>query len=336
MKTYITIIILLSSLFLVSCKKTFFEPEPENNPVALFENLWTTFDESYAGFDERGVDWDEQYSIFQPQVTLQTTDAELYDIFKQMLNTLDDAHVHMIVPGQDFYFANNIYENKIDDELFDLDVIKQNYLGATATESGYGGNTRGMIGDIAYVHFAWVGENMLEFNDMLDEFADAKGLIIDLRHNFGGDFTYAYSELGRLTQEERYVHRTKTKNGPEKDDYSDWLRWSIYPEGEYFDKPLILLTDRYTVSAGERATMAFKVLPNLTHIGDNTNGAFSTLISRELANGWFYSVVPQKTEFEDGVNYAGIGMIPDVYVKNTEEEMKAGKDRTLEEALGRF
>ena len=37
-----------------------------------------------------------------------------------------------------------------------------------------------------------------------------------------------------------------------------------------------------------------------------------------------------------GVSYEGRGMSPDMYIKNTAEEMAAGVDRVLEEALGRF
>lgn len=97
-----------------------------------------------------------------------------------------------------------------------------------------------------------------------------------------------------------------------------------------------MLTDRYTTSAGERAVMAFKTLPNLTHMGDTNSGAIATKIGKELANGWYYSLVTQKTEFRDGISYEGPGLPPDIFVKNTAGEMAAGQDRTLEEALALF
>jgi len=59
--------------------------------------------------------------------------------------------------------------------------------------------------------------------------------------------TDAFSEIGRLTNEERFTHRSNTINGPEKGDFTAWYEWNIYPSGAYFDKPLILLTDRYTI-----------------------------------------------------------------------------------------
>ena len=56
-----------------------------------------------------------------------------------------------------------------------------------------------------------------------------------------------------------------------------------------------------TISAGERAVMAFDVLPNVMLVGETTNGAHGTNIGRELANGWFYTLVTQKVELSDGL-----------------------------------
>jgi len=98
----------------------------------------------------------------------------------------------------------------------------------------------------------------------------------------------------------------------------------------------VVLTDRLTISASERVVMILNTLPDVTIMGDTTNGAISTKISKELANGWNYSVAPQHVEFIDGINYEGTGMPPDVFMKNTEEEILNGQDRVLEEALARF
>jgi C-terminal processing protease CtpA/Prc len=68
-------------------------------------------------------------------------------------------------------------------------------------------------------------------------------------------------------------------------------------------------------------------------MGDTTNGAHGTMIGRELINGWFYSLVPQKVELYDGQSYEGIGLAPDVYVKNSLIDIENGIDQTLEEAV---
>jgi carboxyl-terminal processing protease len=329
-KIFLVFILLLA---ITACEKLFVEP-PANNPESVFENLWITFNEEYAPFEERNVDWQAQYNTFRPQINSNTTDSELFDVLSRMLGKLDDGHVSLTAPGRDIYFSNKIRNERIDDELFSIPIVK------TYLEQGYkqGEDDSYIYGkikneDLAYIYFDFVGENFFKLNDFLDEYSTVKGYIIDLRHNQGGDFTYCFSEIGRLTNQSRYVFRSKTKNGKGPDDYTGWFEWYIHPKGEYIDKPIAVLTDRYTISAGERSVMAFKTLPNVTLLGDTTNGAHGTMIGRELANGWFYSLVPQKVEMFDGKSYEGIGLAPDVYIKNTLSEISSGIDKTLETAV---
>lgn len=336
MTSYKIIILAILVFALSSCEKTFFEPEPAQAPEAIFENLWSTFYTDYGPFEERGVDWEEQYGIYRPLVTANTSDEELISVIKNMLRSLNDGHVSFTTPNSNVFYSNIFVDQRIDDELFDLEVIKTNYLDNNFEENGYGLNTYGWLGNIGYWHIDAIGENMLETNTILDYFKDADGLIIDLRHNGGGDFTYTFSEFGRFTNEDRLVYRSKTKNGVGPNDFTDWYDWHVNPSGEYFDKPIVILTDRYTISAGERSVMAFKTLPNVTHIGDTTNGSIATKIGKELANGWFYSVVTQKTVFADGQSFEGPGIPPDVIIKNTTANMANGIDSTLEAALGQF
>jgi C-terminal processing protease CtpA/Prc len=79
--------------------------------------------------------------------------------------------------------------------------------------------------------------------------------------------------------------------------------------------------------------MILKTLPNVTHLGDTTNGAAATKLGKELANGWDYSIVSQQLKFHDGIDYEGTGMPPDIYMKNSIEEIANGQDKILEAAL---
>lgn len=329
-----SILIMAVPMFQTGCETLFLE-EPSGNPEDVFENLWTTFHEEYAPFEERNVDWEAQYETYRPKVKAGTMEDELFDILSQMLASLDDGHVSLSAPGRNVFFSNRIRQLRIDDELFDLSVVKDRYL-----ESGYreGEEQSYLYGKIkgrntGYIFFDYVGPNFSALNDFLNEHRDMEGFVIDLRHNQGGDFTYCFSEMGRLTTERRYVFRSRTRNGKGKNDYTDWHEWYIEPSGEFTDKPIMVLTDRHTISAGERTVMAFKTLPNVTLVGDTTNGAHGTMIGRELANGWYYSLVPQKVELFDGKSYEGIGLAPDIFVKNRFDEILLGTDRVLETAL---
>lgn len=324
------------TVLLSGCRKLFVDP-PVNNPEAIFENLWTTFNEEYAPFEERNIDWQAEYHIYRPMVKANTTEDELFSILSQLLGTLNDGHVSLTAPGRDIFYSNKIRRERIDDELFNIPVIKS-YLEVGFKEGPEHSYFYGKIKDesIAYIYFDNVGENFFKLNEFLNLYPTVNGYIIDMRHNQGGDFTYCFSEIGRLTDQSRFVFESKTKNGKGPNDYDDWHKWYINPKGEYVNKPIVVLTDRYTISAGERSVMAFETLPNVTTMGDTTNGAHGTMIGRELANGWFYSLVPQKVELADGKSYEGIGLAPDVYIKNTPEDISVGIDNTLQNAIDRL
>jgi len=332
-KGYKVIAFTLMSSLIVACEEMFIE-QPADNPEAVFENLWTSFHEEYAAFEERNVDWNAEYIIYRPMVNPNTSDGELFEIISQMLGKLDDGHVSLTAPGRDIFFSNRIRNELIDDELFSIPLV-ETYLEPGFKKGEENSYVYGKINNenVAYIYFDYVGENFYKLEDFLNNYNDVTGYIIDMRHNQGGDFTYCFSEIGRLTNQTRYVFRSKTKNGKEPDDYTDWYEWHIKANGEYVNKPIVVLTDRYTISAGERSVMAFKTLPNVTLMGDTTNGAHSTMIGKELANGWFYSIVPQKVELFDGKSYEGIGLAPDIYSKNTISEINTRIDMTLQRAI---
>ncbi len=332
----ITFVITTLSIFLFGCEKMFTE-QPANNPEAVFDHLWASFNAEYALFEERNVYWDSLYNEFRPMIIPETNDDELFSILSELLASLDDGHVSLTAPGREVFFSNKYRRELIGDELFNIPLIK-NYL-----EEGFkvGAEDSYIYGkikneNIAYIFFDFVGENFIKLNDFLAEYENANGFIVDFRHNTGGDFTYCLSEMGRLTSQSRFVFRSKTKNGIGKNDFTPWKEWDIKPKEEYINKPIVVLSDRFTISAGERAVMAFKTLPNVTVLGDTTNGAHGTMIGRELANGWFYSLVPQKVEMFDGISYEGIGLAPDVYIQNTSADISAGSDKVLELAIDKL
>jgi len=326
-----------SILFLVilfsGCTK-FFEPEPAQDAVAVFDQLWTTFEQEYAPFAERGVDWQAAYQDYRPQVNDLMSDEALFNLLSTMLARLDDGHVTLTAPGRPLFNSNARRNTLLEDELFSLPLVRT-YLQPGFQQGEENSYTFGKIRNenIGYIHFEHVGENFYQLNTFLNAFPNAAAYIIDLRHNQGGDFTYCFSEIGRLTNQSRYVFSSQTKNGPKATDYTPWHQWFIHPSGEYVNKPIVVLADRYTISAGERALMAFKTLPNVTLVGDTSSGAHGTMIGRELANGWFYSLVPQKVIMPDGKSYEGIGIAPDYYIKNQLTDMQSGIDATLDYAI---
>jgi C-terminal processing protease CtpA/Prc len=312
-----------------------FTDEPENEPVAIFNNIWEDFNENYGIFEERGVNWDQVYQEYSNQITEVSDEDDLFNVISSMLAELDDGHVTLTAPGRPVFRSNRILNELIYDDLFNKELILQHYI-SDFKEDTVKGYLYGLIDDVIYLHLPWISDNFSLINDLIDKYENSKGLILDLRHNTGGDFTYAYSEMGRFVDEKRLVFTSRTKNGQGPDDFTSTYEWYVEPSGKYYGKKIVVLTDRYTISAGERTVMAFMVLPNVTIIGDTTNGSHSTMIGRELANGWYYTISTQKIKLFDGISYEGIGLAPDIYFRNRITEMEKGVDETLEIALGEF
>jgi carboxyl-terminal processing protease len=326
-------LILLSSL--VACKDSFFEPVSPKQPKAIFNELWSEFDALYAPFEVRNINWAALKQKYETQVDENASDEQLYQVLSAMLTELNDGHVKLTVPNKSIFQSNRYYRERIDDALFDTAVITKHYLKTPKWSSNQVLNSvEATVGDnILYVRYAIIGEEIEKLPAFFSEMKNEKGLIIDLRHNLGGDFTYALKALARMTDEKRLVFQSRTKNGKSKNDYTHWHDWHIVPEWVSYKEKIVLLTDRYTISAAERVVMMLRTLPNVTHIGDTTNGAIGTMIGRELSNGWFYSLVTQDVKAADGTRYEGKGIDPQIVIKNNAADLAKGKDRVLEKAI---
>ncbi len=332
-KIYFLILPLL--LVICSCQKIIFVDEPANDPESIFEYFWNYYNDNYAVFDERHVNWQELYNLNRPMVNENTTDDELYAIITNMLAPLNDGHVMLMAEGHEVFSSNKYFQYRIDDSLFNKQVVISDYLDAGYVEED--GYTYGTIhNEIIYLFLPYISDNMPIVNIVLDQYPDAKGIIFDLRHNGGGDFTWALSDLKRLTNERKFVFTSRTKNGPGENDFTDWFDWYLEPGDEFYNKPVVLLTDRYTISAGERTTMIFRELPNTIIIGDTTNSSHSTMVTNQLANEWYFTLSIQEVKLPDGNSYEGIGLPPDIYVRNDITDLANGIDAVLDEAILQF
>jgi C-terminal processing protease CtpA/Prc len=258
----------------------------------------------------------------------------LYDVLTAMLAHLDDTHVSLTAPGQPLFYANEYYRERKDDSLFRPDLVEANYL-LPGFKKGPEGEayTYGLLEEgIAYAWFGHVAANWEQLEKALAQ-PNLKGLVLDLRHNDGGDFTFALQALEKLNPSRKEVFRSRTKDGDGPDDFTEWGTWYLEGGGRAPGYPIVVLTDRYTVSACERTVMALRQMDDVTIIGDTTNGAISTTVARQLPNGWGYRIAPQDVEAPDGEVYEGKGIPPHVFIQNTMADLAAGKDVVLEKAL---
>lgn len=79
------------------CSMNFSDSELKD-PEFNFEVLEETFSNNYAFFDLRKVKWDSLRAATQTKITQKTTEAELYSIMKEMLDTFKDGHISIKAP----------------------------------------------------------------------------------------------------------------------------------------------------------------------------------------------------------------------------------------------
>lgn len=340
MKThYLLIISLLVGLFF-SCEKAVLGEDESNDPINNFEILWNDMNVHYALFDVKGIDWDAIYDEYRPLVSHETTNDELWEVLTGMLEHLNDGHVLLIQPdpnGEDRFFESGSALGDLALEEFDLDLIKANYVeNYKVTE--YEEISYGKIKDkdIGYIHlFGVEGDNPDLVDDLLADLKDHKAIIVDARNNGGGFDDYAHRFAGPFADGEHFIYTVQTKNGPGHSDFDEKTFWYTEPEGEErFLKPVIFLTDRFTASAAEILTFNMRAFSHVTHMGDTTAGDHSDISSlRFLPNGWLYSWSPQLYLTPEGDCLEGIGIAPEIYIKNTVADIEAGEDKVLEKAI---
>jgi C-terminal processing protease CtpA/Prc len=334
-------------------------PDPENNPRAIFDHIWTDFDEKYALFDVRGIDWKETRKIYSPQVSPGMNDYDFFEVCSRMLNTLDDPHVFLMspfghsyflkYPGMDYY--DLYYRYKEPFSPFSLSLIREVYLENLGVVAGDGRFLYGRISlnksymrPIGYIYIS----DFLDFNFGIDiipdwakkidpivkSLADTDLLILDIRNNNGGLGSNVNYIAGRFTSVQKDYIKSSTKSGPGRGDFTDPITWTIKPDGIRYTKSIVLLTNSETVSAGEWFAAALRTQSHVTQVGETTRGAFSARVVRPLINGWEYTIAVQKVTNMKGVCLDWKGIVPHKEVKNSWDKIDIGNEDTqLEYAL---
>jgi Peptidase family S41/Tricorn protease C1 domain len=324
----------------LACANTLVGPDPSSTPAGNFDALWTEFDRLYSLFPLKGVDWDSVYGVYRPQVDAVSTDRQLFDVMAAMLETLDDGHVYLIAPFAGV--ASNAPAAVTWKTNFDAALIT-GYLGSSARSAGGGRFRYGEVAPgIGYLYIAtFEDEDFKRIDDwardidtVMAAVAGDRALIVDVRSNGGGDAFNAQYIADRFADRERLFAYGMSRDGPAHDDFTAPFAWYERPDGpRQFTGPIALLTNRWTASAAERFALALRVLPNVTFVGDTTQGAFPHAVPRELPNGWLYRVTVGVVVGPDRESYEGVGIPPDVAVNLAPADSAAGRDTILETAI---
>ena len=126
---YLTIIFAIFAA-LTSCHEI---PDYPDNPKGNFEALWTTIDQHYCFFEEKGVDWQEVHDRYAPLVTDRMSSQQLFRVWSDMINELRDGHTNLSSP-----FATSYYRKWWSDypQNFNERLIQQHYFNFNYVQLG--------------------------------------------------------------------------------------------------------------------------------------------------------------------------------------------------------
>ncbi len=334
------------------------------DPKVNFDHFWNIFNDYYAFFEARNIDW-SQYESLRDQVT---TD-NFYDIIEELAFLLEDGHVSIIDEANGIQIESgipkllerlnaNLSGDLIitnDNDLSDLGnekliTIVTDYLGGDFEIDERENIIWGLMNnDVAYINILGMegyGTNfsneLSSLNNILDTIMDdleASGvskLIIDIRFNTGGIDTVALDIVSRFMDQERVSYFKKARLG---DSFTENKPFSVGPKGDFqFTEDIILLTSPATLSAGELFALCMKDLPYVTVVGENTGGAFSTILAHVLPNGAEVGLSNEIYSDAQGEIFEIVGIgpenqenrVPFLSTLDFQEEKDSGIERALE------
>ncbi len=333
----------------------------KGNPVENFEYFFQTFNENYALFGVKDVDWQEMYDYYSEEVNENTSDDELFDVFKESLRKLDDKHCYIYRFNKIYFSGYNLptqnyldllsFDFRVDTDDFSLQLIEKEYLKNKIDKSLMIGSflppigirsifTTGWLADsIAYLHMSEMSSKTDKvykaIDDFFEKYGSARGFIIDIRDNIGGYSIPVKRLAEKFTNKERVFAISRLRKPDSLHSFKEPDYWKFGPNNgkSYSSIPVVVLTNRNTQSAAELFTLMMSTLPNVSLIGDTTTGIFADTRIGKLPNGWEYRLSIRKTSDKNDRCFEDIGIEPDILVENTKLEIEMGKDKVIEYAI---
>lgn len=311
--------------------------EPETNlNIADFEAVWQRVKDVYPYLKFKNIDWDSVYTVYRPRAETARGD-EFYFVLNDLIYELRDGHAYFQTDGGGKVYPyvpprhlrdRHAYSPFVVRKYFDRELI--------LTESGT--VEYGIIpGNIGYIFLSDFHEDYLkrEFAGVLDYIKNTIGLIVDIRQKRGGDLGNVKVVISRfLTVPMKSVDlywKSQLADQP-----------LIQPAGPFiYARPVVVIANGSTFSAGEICTEMFKQLPQVTVIGDTTgggsvasSGSVPELMGEyKLPSGKVVYIGTGDVRRYDGIPFENLGIAPEIRVPQTAADIEEGRDRQLEYAI---
>lgn len=179
---------------------------------------------------------------------------------------------------------------------------------------------------IGYIRFnVFAVPVMDKFCAALSSFADAPGVVIDLRGNRGGLLAMLYGMGGLLATSRIFFGEMKTRAGD--------LLFATIPQRKPYTGQLVVLIDGTSLSASEILASGLQESGRAVVIGEQSGGSMLASVAKELPTGAILQYAFGDFISWYGKRIEGNGVKPDVTVKLDRRSLLGGRDPQLEAAL---
>lgn len=305
--------------------------QPPYSPTDIFTTVWNNFDKTYPYFIHKKIDWDSIFTVYNSKINDNTSPQELFETIGEMTLLLKDIHVNFNSSFGTFNYSkkNNYPENPPENAL--------NYLSTITLD-----NTHVIYGRIKNTNFSYFRiktfsgsvSSFYEAVSILDSLEKTDGLIIDIRHNGGGNELIGRALAGRFIQSKTLYKYTRVRKGADRNSFKEWNPSYFSPNKPLdYAKKIILLTNRRVYSSSELFTLMMITYPGLTIVGDTTGGASANPSQKKLPNGWTYRISTWQAANLNFDLLEDNGIAPDHCVLMTQSSIAEGKDLIMEKAI---
>lgn len=331
-------------------------PAPDNKSFTLDETI------TFSNLDEQFINSIDSSSakVLYDSPTLRKFSANyLYEFIKRNYPYISIRHNDLLSLDLDSINTNDdyvIYLFKILDGLDDLHTLLRmapvindptslnnsnilrnmsNLTKAIEANPSFASSEYKIVGDnLGYIRVhSFANDNNSFFNKLpyiLKEFNNTNGLILDLRYNQGGLISNIFNLLHPFVKDNNSIkiHYSQLING----ELTAIKNFELTKTGNlYYEKPIVLLTNRFTYSAGNMFAGIFKDNKLGTVIGEKTQGGGSSRIINVLPDGSsFYFSNPDAILYNRNGEFFETGIEPDILV---EENIENNNDQILEKAI---
>ncbi len=198
-------------------------------------------------------------------------------------------------------------EQKLNNPLFDFKVLDNN------------------IGFLKITSF-WGDKYVQQFDSVYNLMKDIDGLILDIRENAGGNSNYSAYILSHFTNKNfKMSDWSSPMYIPAHASWNFSKEWYSRKSSSYspvrnktiFEKPIVLLINEATFSAAEDFCVGFRTMNRGLIIGSPSGGSTGNPIGFDLPGEGWVQICSKKDTYPDGTEFVGVGIIPDMEVKET-------------------